>query len=175
MLGKGRLKGVFLWVGGAVFLSSCEQGTPAVRQVNTIQEQAKEELDTSLFLSIEDTALEDAPSYFKTIKKLDRPLDLVAEDDIEGFTAVFTPNGDSVNDYFRPLPYPLSPRIEIISFTIYNRWGSIVFDGDRSSSIKGWDGRVNGVLQAQDDYIYVFSYKIAGKERTKRGRFRLTY
>jgi len=37
---------------------------------------------------------------------------------------VFTPNGDGVNDLFKPFPYKF---VEKIDLTIYNRWGNEVF------------------------------------------------
>ena len=51
----------------------------------------------------------------------------------------FSPNGDNVNDYFRP------QGDEIVSFTyqIYNRWGEQVYQADETDI--GWDGSVNGV------------------------------
>jgi len=57
---------------------------------------------------------------------------------------VFSPNSDGFNDFF----YLLSsqPGIEINNFTIYNRWGSIVFNAKNLKTnieVNGWDGKVN--------------------------------
>ena len=50
----------------------------------------------------------------------------------------FTPNGDNVNDYFRPQ----GDEFEKFEYQIFNRWGELVFNGDDKDS--GWDGSVNG-------------------------------
>lgn len=81
-----------------------------------------------------------------------------------GFPNAFTPNGDGNNDMFRPIPHPLE-GIEIDEFKVYNRWGQVVFDaaGDRTKAVEGWDGKLGGVLQPSDAYIYVFSYRKPGE------------
>jgi len=50
----------------------------------------------------------------------------------------FSPNGDNVNDYFRP------QGDEIIGFTfqIYNRWGEQIYQANETDL--GWDGTING-------------------------------
>lgn len=63
---------------------------------------------------------------------------------------VFSPNNDTVNDFFR------IPGIEGFpnSFVeIYNRWGNIVFQDDDYKG--GWDGRVNGNPVADGTYYYI--------------------
>lgn len=61
----------------------------------------------------------------------------------------FTPNGDGHNDYARPIPKGIR---ELTSFTIYNRWGAIIYRFTPGSN--GWDGRVNGVLQNSAAFIW---------------------
>ena len=66
----------------------------------------------------------------------------------------FTPNHDGLNDIFRPVIrcYPKN-----YSFTIYNRFGQIVY---RTSEInKGWDGRVNSYDVATGTYIWLVQYR----------------
>ena len=62
----------------------------------------------------------------------------------------FSPNGDGHNDTYGPY---ISPALQgvytIVSMTIYNRWGQLVF-----SSNTPWDGTFNGVLQPADTYVY---------------------
>jgi gliding motility-associated-like protein len=48
---------------------------------------------------------------------------------------VFTPNEDSVNDVFRPL----LDEITDLHCTIYNRWGTLIFESDMLRCF--WDGR----------------------------------
>lgn len=47
---------------------------------------------------------------------------------------VFTPNGDSINDVF----FPLLDEITTMSFSIYNRYGNLIFE---TAKLRGfWDG-----------------------------------
>lgn len=61
----------------------------------------------------------------------------------------FTPNEDGLND--RLLPIAVGMR-EIRRFSVYNRWGQLVFSTNRNGH--GWDGRVNGQLQASNTYVW---------------------
>ena len=65
----------------------------------------------------------------------------------------FTPNGDGVNDYFFPRDY-LSKGLTTFSMSIYNRWGSLIFETS-STTGKGWDGRLNDVPQPEGVYVYL--------------------
>jgi gliding motility-associated-like protein len=49
---------------------------------------------------------------------------------------VFTPNGDGMNDLFKPFPYNL---VEKIDLKIYGRWGNLVFQ--TSDPDINWDAR----------------------------------
>lgn len=60
----------------------------------------------------------------------------------------FSPNGDEINDYFKPFVEGES-SYEIF---IYDRWGQEVFAStDKNES---WDGTYDGVLATQDTYVY---------------------
>ena len=68
--------------------------------------------------------------------------------------SVFTPNGDEHNEVFLPISYYIS---EIgYSFEIYNRGGSLIFTTNDPK--KGWDGRFNGTLVQNGNYIYHLQY-----------------
>ncbi len=49
---------------------------------------------------------------------------------------VFTPNGDNLNDYFRPDSYSF---VEKVDMKIYSRWGDLVFRTDEPEI--NWDGK----------------------------------
>lgn len=68
---------------------------------------------------------------------------------------VFTPNGDGVNDTFKPIS---SKFIESATFTVFNRWGDIVFT-TKDLSI-GWDGKhqQTGNLVADGVYQYIAEF-----------------
>ena len=71
----------------------------------------------------------------------------------------FTPNGDGLNDVFRPM---LFGDIKSFMFRIYNRWGQVVFE--TTTPGKGWDG--NYIEQNQDSNVFVWSctYQLNGKQ-----------
>lgn len=91
------------------------------------------------------------------------------KDCLEGFYIpnAFTPNADGINDVFKPLIFG---RLIDYSFTIYNRFGQVLF---KSTDInKGWDGTIGGNPQHADVYVYVWicTYQLEGqKSGTKKG------
>ena len=62
----------------------------------------------------------------------------------------FTPNGDNLNDIFRPISLGMK---YINYFKIYNRFGQLVFSTNQQNI--GWDGKVNGKPQNPDVYIWI--------------------
>ncbi|MEO7445520.1 MAG: gliding motility-associated C-terminal domain-containing protein [Ferruginibacter sp.] len=62
----------------------------------------------------------------------------------------FTPNGDGLNDIFRPIPVGIT-RTEW--FRIFNRYGELVFETNQW--LKGWDGRHLGKNALQGTYIWM--------------------
>jgi gliding motility-associated-like protein len=74
----------------------------------------------------------------------------------------FTPNGDGVNDEFKPIGKGYSD--EGYNLTIYNRWGQRVFSS--SSFEKGWDGKIDGIkMNVNAVFVYIIDvYDINGKE-----------
>jgi gliding motility-associated-like protein len=81
----------------------------------------------------------------------------------------FTPNGDRLNDVFRVPPVNLN---RLIQFTIYNRWGKIVFQTNNIN--KGWDGNVNYIPQQPGIYIYYLQMEsLIGKAINQKGTFTL--
>jgi len=63
---------------------------------------------------------------------------------------VFTPNGDGTNDVLRPILVGIS---SFHYFSVYNRWGNLVFTSEDASA--GWDGRYKGVPQPVETYLWV--------------------
>ncbi|MGN6568239.1 MAG: gliding motility-associated C-terminal domain-containing protein, partial [Flavipsychrobacter sp.] len=68
---------------------------------------------------------------------------------------VFSPNGDGLNDLFRPIMQPGCP-ISGYNLKIFNRWGQQVWMS--YSPHQGWDGSFNGVPQEIGDYMYMMQY-----------------
>lgn len=82
------------------------------------------------------------------------------------YPTAFTPNGDAINNVFRPI---MSAYGEIVDFRIYNRWGDMVYDISKSDNKQGWDGKRNGKDQANDVYIYYIAVKNFNEIITKEG------
>ena len=64
----------------------------------------------------------------------------------------FSPDGNGINDAFRPLMPPALTVLEY-AFRVFDRWGNLVFQSMDSS--EGWDGTKNGVELSQGTYVYV--------------------
>ena len=81
----------------------------------------------------------------------------------------FTPNGDGINDIFRPIPVSIS---SIQYFRIYNRFGNKVFETTDVNI--GWDGRFKNNKQNTDTYVYfIKGTTLEGKEMILKGSFLL--
>lgn len=65
------------------------------------------------------------------------------------FPDVFTPNGDGVNDEFRPA----YKSLKSYDITIYNRWGRKVYHSTDPST--GWDGKEGNAKAAEGVYMYI--------------------
>ena len=77
----------------------------------------------------------------------------------------FTPNGDGKNDFLRPVLMGIK---ELRYFRIFNRWGQIVFE--TRAEKPGWDGRVQGVMQASAAYVWMAEgIGYDGKTYVRRG------
>lgn len=77
---------------------------------------------------------------------------------------VFTPDGDGLNDYFFPLFKKEGSNdiveignAQIVNFTIFNRWGKIVYQNENIST--GWDGKQDGKNLPSEVYVYAITVK----------------
>ncbi len=69
---------------------------------------------------------------------------------------LITPNGDSLNDRFRPFPIPRG--VEVVDFKVYNRWGGLVFSMNDNVNLQ-WNGRaLDG--EKLSDGVYYFSAEV---------------
>jgi gliding motility-associated-like protein len=64
---------------------------------------------------------------------------------------VFSPNGDGLNDMFRPFPYRWIAHVD---FKVYNRWGILVFETDDRDL--GWNGRIRNTGAVLPDGVYFY-------------------
>ena len=65
---------------------------------------------------------------------------------------IFTPNGDEMNDTFRPFPWKF---IESIDLRVHNRWGVEVFSTEDVDI--NWDGRHFESRQVLPDGVYFYT------------------
>ncbi len=88
-----------------------------------------------------------------------------------GMPSAFSPNGDGINDLYRPVS--LASQY-IKSFQLFNRWGAVVYE---SASLEngGWNGELNGEKQPRDSYIYTLTYQLPNQNTATilRGEFTL--
>ena len=64
----------------------------------------------------------------------------------------FTPNQDGINEVW----YPVFDKLKAIQISIYDRWGNVVFEGDKNDYV--WTGNVrNGEYFAPDG---IYTYRI---------------
>jgi gliding motility-associated-like protein len=64
----------------------------------------------------------------------------------------FTPNGDLLNDVFKPT----LENVEEYSLSIYNRWGEKVYETKNIE--QGWDGSYAGKKCDQGMYMYIMNF-----------------
>lgn len=78
--------------------------------------------------------------------------------------SAFTPNGDGLNDLFRPAR---KGGCNFLSFMIYNSFGQKVFE--TSNLYTGWDGKVNGIKQNSGNYVWMVIAEKNGKKELFKG------
>ena len=61
----------------------------------------------------------------------------------------FTPNGDGVNDYFKPVYIGVVTTL----IEVYNTWGSMVYS-EEGNILKGWNGFIKNTEAENGNYIY---------------------
>jgi len=64
----------------------------------------------------------------------------------------FTPNGDGLNDIFKPVPVGIT---KLNYFKVFDRFGQVIFE--TTTLGVGWDGTFKGKKQNLDTYVYIIS------------------
>jgi gliding motility-associated-like protein len=89
--------------------------------------------------------------------------------------AAFTPNGDGKNDIFYLLGY--EPGSLINHFSIFNRWGQLIFQKENLESgnrAAGWDGNYKGAPAPPGAYVYIIYTTLAnGAKKVFKGTVEL--
>ncbi len=85
---------------------------------------------------------------------------------------VITPQGDGLNDLFKPFPYQYIDSIDLV---IYNRWGTPVFQTNDPDILWNGSNMDSGAMSAQGVYFYtisIFTSKLTGiMEEKRNGNF----
>ena len=77
----------------------------------------------------------------------------------------FSPNGDGLNDIFKPISAGMAKEIY---FRVFNRFGELVYE--TSDFTKGWDGLYRGKQQPIGTYVWnVRATDRYGRQHEKKG------
>lgn len=69
-------------------------------------------------------------------------------------TNVFTPNGDGINDVFKPSSFV---RVKTAEMQVFDRWGKLMFVTNNLNN--GWDGKSNGADCPEGVYYWTLVYR----------------
>jgi gliding motility-associated-like protein len=86
----------------------------------------------------------------------------------------FSPNGDGLNEVFRPV---IEPGCQVRGYTlqIYNRWGQLVYATPAGSSTSsGWDGTIRGQAADAGTYMYTLWLEAGTKEKIRQQKGDIT-
>ncbi len=78
----------------------------------------------------------------------------------------FSPNGDGLNDVFRPAAR--GGGLSIRTFRIFDRWGRVVWETARSAGTKGWDGMTGGSPAEMGVYFYTIDVETDSGEKIEQ-------
>ncbi len=77
----------------------------------------------------------------------------------------FTPNGDGLNDYLRPITKGVK---EVKYFRVYNRWGYLMFEAKNNNP--SWDGTLKGIPQPSQAVVWVMEgIGVDGRPYARKG------
>ncbi|MDD2983319.1 MAG: gliding motility-associated C-terminal domain-containing protein [Crocinitomicaceae bacterium] len=88
----------------------------------------------------------------------------VIEETIYYVPNAFTPNGDELNQQFKPVIYS-GIDVNNYEFYIYNRWGQLIFESHDVDF--GWDGTYNGKLVKDDHFTWKIKFKSIYSDKKK--------
>jgi gliding motility-associated-like protein len=111
------------------------------------------------------------PNHFTILNQQDCILDEIDVDITQDkcepviFPNTFTPNGDGINDFFRPNQESNPLNFKLF---IYNRWGNLLFQSQ--SIYNGWDGTTKGNQAPFGVYYWIATYNMPdGKSSRQNG------
>jgi gliding motility-associated-like protein len=118
--------------------------------------------DTTTVYTVHGMSLWGCPSEAKVVVYVDNGTE-------EFVPSAFTPNGDGLNDVFRPLKLRFQ---KLVDFRVFNRWGQLMYQTITPDA--GWDGSFKGVPQDMGTYHYsIIIQRPDGKEKQINGTVNL--
>lgn len=134
--------------------------TPTAHATTAVSGETGAYVLTLTATASDSTACQDTASVYLNVESV-----------YHGMPTAFTPNGDGVNDLYRPAGLDGN---DIITFRIYNRWGQEIYNGDNLDN-QGWDGRFNGVEQPAEVYLFIVEYQLGAnaEPQVRKGEFTL--
>lgn len=82
--------------------------------------------------------------------------------------SAFSPNGDGLNDVFRPVLWGQKGRI--LHFMVFNRWGACLYHYQDNSEEFGWDGTYMGKKVDLGVYFYKIEAQLSNNKKfTQQG------
>ena len=79
---------------------------------------------------------------------------------------IFTPNGDGINDIFKPRGYYPENFFSDYTLKVYNRWGAELFSSGEYKN--GWNGNFTNKPMPDGVYYYLINYTdICGNSQSK--------
>jgi len=81
---------------------------------------------------------------------------------------VFSPNGDGINDYWRP--YSRLENAHVNFITLFDRWGEMLFHKENYdiNSFEGWDGMFRGRKMQPGVFAYVADFTLGDGTKLQR-------
>ncbi|MGE6353299.1 PKD domain-containing protein [Flavobacterium sp. NPDC079362] len=64
----------------------------------------------------------------------------------------FTPNGDGINDTFKPT----FKGFKTVDLSVYDTWGELIYS-EKGNNLRGWDGKIKGTESENGNYYFKIS------------------
>lgn len=109
-------------------------------------------------------------SNASSIRLINKPIELSIDDSTD--YNFFSPNNDSINDFFI-IEKIKSGEIREAKFSVFNRWGDLVFE--ESPFLNNWNGKGNQVNVKDKElpegvYLYRLEYTVLEKNTSIIGK-----
>lgn len=78
--------------------------------------------------------------------------------------SAFSPNGDGMNDWFRPINANKC-SVDKIDLKVFNRWGDLIYQSDNIQ--QPWDGTFRGEPAPIGTYLWTLEYSVHGENSSE--------